>query len=449
MRTLPRMKKIAVSLGAVAILLASQPASAAGWTTDFEFLAEKAKSAAEFAKQAKQQIDDFKKMTGNFMGLGDMIGQQYAQLGATLNSGLSNLSSSFMKNMKVASEQSAASTQSVTNAANSVRQNAVDSTALAGVLSQQPAGTLEKSQSEPGKLLLNGNAKDIATMRGLDNPTAAIVQQTILDLEHRQLDSMNVVSYFDQPVSGAFACKTQAKCTIIMALQESGAAHVDRLQKEVVDRGQYWLQAKQDKNRAIADAFYDNVWEQGLPAGTDKTKRASVPEFAKFLSPAPMIPVAFSHDESRGALTVTQGSVLADVLLGVNEMIELSDYSATIDSNAKATQAKIMTRFARSQLARSAMVAVTSRELSDSMNSEFRACVVRPNQTDAIGASVQQHLVNVQYLLRCSNMSLLHMRRIQMEQSRLLATMLATMLDQMSTTDFGSASAVVGTGVVE
>jgi hypothetical protein len=441
MRTLPKMKKVAMSLVTVVILLSGQSAFAAGWTTDIEFYAEKARSAAEFAKQAKTQLDNFKQMTSNFMGVGDLIGQQYAQLGSVLNSGFSGLSSSIMNNLKAASQQSAASNQAVVKAANNVRQDSVDNTALAGVLSQQPAGTLENSQREPGKVVMDKTAAEIASMQGLDNPTAAIVQQTTLDLQHRQVDSMNVVSYFDQPVSGAFPCKTQAKCTIIMALQESNAAHVDRLQKEVVERGQYWLQEKKDGNVAIADAFYNNVWTAGLPAGTDKTT-VSPSVFAKFLSPAPMIPVAFSHDENRGALTVLQGSVLADVLLGVNEMIEISKYSETIDSNAKATQSKIMTRFARAQLARAAMVAVTSRELSDAMNSEFRACVVRPNQTDAIGASVQQHLVNVQYLLRCSNMSLLHMRRIQMEQSRLLATMLATMLDQMSNTDFGDASSV-------
>jgi hypothetical protein len=416
MRAQPRLKKLVILISSALSMLAVSGLAFSAFVDVGTYGAQVITTGTSIANNMKATVD------------------QFNSLNKFLGSSFDTLKDTFTDDLKKASVQSDESIAAVKSGAANVRNNSYSASSINGVI---PKEVLDASQQELGKVGSARTASDIDTLQQkFESPTAAIVHQTKLSLELRDRDSINVVSFFDQQVGGNFQCRTQPKCTILMALQENNASHIDNLQKQTVDRGQYWLQQKQ-KSGSIADNFYDNVWMFGLKKDINKAPTAVMSEFSKFLSPAPMIPVAFSHDEARGSLTVEQSSVLADVLLGMNEMMAITDYAESTDANARENQARIMTRFARAQLARAAMVAITSRELSDSMNSEFRACVVRPNQTDSLSATVQQHLVNIQYLMRCNNLSLLHMRRIQMEQSRLLATMLATMLDQMSNTDLG------------
>lgn len=265
---------------------------------------------------------------------------------------------------------------------------------------------------------INDAFKNVSTVPDAIKAAVAANQKVRLD------EQANLAVYLDSAV-GTVPCKGGGTCTILKYLQEQVATQVDTLQKDVVDAGAYWLDPA--NKMAAPSRFNDMIYKIGFSDKIGKDPQA----VSGFLSPAPMVPAGFEPDYSKGALTPARAKVLGDALVG------LSDFRSYMDSNdlraapsGRIVQAKIMTRFARMQLARHAIMQVNHKSVSDAMNVEFKACVIRPNKDDALKAHENQHLVNIQQLLKCTNLSLMHLRRIQMEQSRLLGAMLATQLDQ-------------------
>lgn len=305
-------------------------------------------------------------------------------------------------------------------------------TALTNSTSLTNAGvqtSIDNAQNAPGRIYLADVKADMAEFKFAHNPTEAIVMSAMINLRNRAKDSINVLSYLDANAKD-YTCKsTGYRCTTLLALQEKVAGQIDTLQQDVVNRGSYWLDTTQ--RRAPADVQYSNTYAIGLESNADVDSQPK--KIAAFLSPAPMLTAGFTPDTSKGALTPAKASVLADVLIGVNDFNSLQNFDTALPSpNKSLLQSKILTRFARVQLARHAISAVTSTSVQDAINSEFKMCVVRPNLDDTIGSSVEQHLTNIENLMRCNNLSLLHLRRVQMEQSRLIAVLLTTQLDQFS-----------------
>ncbi len=238
--------------------------------------------------------------------------------------------------------------------------------------------------------------------------------------------------YLDAAI-GTVPCKLAGKCTILKYLQEQVANQVDTLQKDVVTQGAIWIDP--NVRGAAASKFHSQIFLKGFlndPEGQNPQAISS------FLSPAPMVPAGFEPDYTKGALTPERAQILGDTLVGLNDLSALIERKRSLNTPGSATiQSKILTRFARTQLARHAIMQVNHKSISDAMNVEFKACVIRPTIEDTVNMPTNQHLVNIEQLLKCNNLSLMHVRRLQMEQSRLLATMLATMLDQwaFSTSD--------------
>lgn len=251
------------------------------------------------------------------------------------------------------------------------------------------------------------------------------IKRQLQAAEKIRLDEQsNLAVYLDAAV-GTVPCKSSGKCTILKYLQEQVANQVDTLQKDVVDAGAFWLSP--NNKMAAPTLFNSSIYKIGF---SDK-KGIDPQAISSFLSPAPMIPAGFEPDYSKGALTPERAKVLGDALVGLSDFRDYMNADELRSTpGGRIVQAKIMTRFARMQLARHAIMQVNHKSVSDAMNVEFKACVIRPNKEDSVGAHMTQHLVNIQQLLKCTNLSLMHMRRLQMEQSRLLGAILATQLDQ-------------------
>ena len=322
----------------------------------------------------------------------------------------------------------------------SLMNNFTDNFTKFNKLTEGAADKLMGELANAGKLKLGANGQ-AAEGDGLSKPdqiandlmglkNSKTVPDMLLGIAQKEqkirLDEQaNLAVYLDSAV-GNVPCKQGAgRCTILKYLQEQVAGQVDKLQSDVVDAGAFWIDPK--TKMSSPTLFSSAIYNIGF---TDKTGK-DPKSISSFLSPAPMIPAGFEPDYTKGALTPERAKVLGDALVGLSDFrdyMNAEEFRTT--PGGRIVQAKIMTRFARMQLARHAIMQVNHKSVSDAMNVEFKACVIRPNKEDAIGAHPNQHLVNIQQLLKCNNLSLMHMRRIQMEQSRLMGAMLATLLDQ-------------------
>lgn len=406
MTTRKIFQKSTIALVMTAALYA-QPASAAyvDWASFTQF---QTQEYQVFKNNAMRELSNlYSNIQNAFQTLGKTIHdnfQEYNKLGQTSISEYSRL----------------------INTVNQAPPQLLNSSDLAGA---NVSGSIQAAQNAPGRVYLNDVIADMNSFKNVHNPTEAIVMASMINLRNRAKDSLNVVSYLDTTAKD-YSCKsTGYRCTTLLALQEKVAGQVDGLQQDVVNRGSYWLDT--DQRRSPADVQYNNTWAVGLGGNADIDTEPQ--KIAAFLSPAPMLAAGFNPATDKGALTPAKATVLADVLIGVNDFNSLQNFDTKLPSpNRSLLQSKILTRFARVQLARHAISAVTSLSVQDAINSEFKTCVVRPTQDDTVGSSVEQHLTNIENLMRCNNLSLLHLRRVQMEQSRLIAVLLTTQLDQFS-----------------
>lgn len=395
---------------AMTAVLYAQPASA-GYVDWASFTQFQTQEYQVFKNNALRELSNlYNNIQNAFQTLGKTIHdnfQEYNKLGQTSISEYSRL----------------------INTVNQPPAQLINSSDLAGA---NVSGSIQNAQNAPGRIYLNDVIADMNSFRSVHNPTEAIVMASMINLRNRAKDSINVISYLDSTAKD-YACKsTGYRCTTLIALQEKVAGQVDSLQKANVERGAYWLSYARRSHPE--DIQYDNIFYTGVQGETVDINKDPT-KLAAFLSPAPMLPAGFNPATDKGALTPQRATVLSDVLLGINNFGSLENFQKDeADPNRALLQSKILTKFARIQLARHAISSVTSLDVTDAMNAEFKMCVVRPTQEDTVGSSVEQHLTNVEHLMRCTNLSLLHLRRVQMEQSRLIGVLLATQLDQMTFT---------------
>ena len=94
-----------------------------------------------------------------------------------------------------------------------------------------------------------------------------------------------------------------------------------------------------------------------------------------------------------------------------------------------APQLDAMSRLAKVQLAKTAIMNVHNDQLHDAMNNQFKACVGRPDAQDTVGGTSEQHLVQIQALLRCNNLIAMQSQQRELESQRLQGAILLTLLD--------------------
>jgi len=148
-----------------------------------------------------------------------------------------------------------------------------------------------------------------------------------------------------------------------------------------------------------------------------------------FLTPENSIPLGYDKD-----LTVThnleRARILSDVIAGSKNDINImarTDLSKL--GRDDASQVDAMSKLAKVQLARNAIINVHNEQLHDTLNSQFKACVARPDNQDVVGNSLEQHMVALQSLQRCTNLALLQMQQRELEAQRLQGAILLTLLD--------------------
>lgn len=267
----------------------------------------------------------------------------------------------------------------------------------------------------PGHVDPAATQRQMSEVAAATNPLTAIATQTKITLENQLHDRLNVTSMLDEkPSSGS--CKTAAgdKCTILIALRELDALAVEDLQKVNIAAVGFQIERQGTWDKAVLEKVYSL-------AGRDPKSVLS------FLTPSNAIPLGFERNAATAA-NLEKSMWLSQVMVGAkNDAQFLSE--SVISAENTAGQLDAMAKIAKVQLARGAIMNVHNEALHNSLNAQFRACVVRPDAQDRVGATQEQQLVHIQSLLRCNNMIQLQNRQQELESQRLLGTMLLTLLD--------------------
>lgn len=259
------------------------------------------------------------------------------------------------------------------------------------------------------------------------NPLDAITEQTRITLENQLHDRLNVTSVLDEkPVKGI--CTTTTKnCTILTLLREQDAIALTSLQKVNLAAVGYQVTQKGSWDEAVLSKIYSIT-------GTDTINVLS------FLTPSNAIPLGFERNAATAA-NLEKSMWLSQVMVGAkNDAQFLAKEMQNKSYGDSASQMDAMSKIAKVQLARGAIMNVHNEDLHNSLNSQFRACVVRPDAQDRVGATQEQQLVHIQSLMRCNNMILLQMRQQELESQRLYGAMLLTLIDLYAVQEPGKRS---------
>lgn len=258
--------------------------------------------------------------------------------------------------------------------------------------------------------------KQMAEMSAIKNPVDAIALQTKITLQDKLHDRLNVTSMLDEKPAANRCRTTTTNCTILTMLREYDDVALADLQKANIGAVAYQVEQKGMWSSAVLNQVY-------MLAGTDTFNVLA------FLTPSHSIPLGFDRNAATAA-TLDKSMWLSQVMVGgKNDAQFLAKEMQNSKGADTAAQLDAMAKIAKVQLARGAIMNVHNENLHLSLNAQFRACVVRPDVQDRVGATQEQQLVHIQSLLRCSNMIQLQQRQQEMESQRLLGTMLLTLLD--------------------
>ena len=287
-----------------------------------------------------------------------------------------------------------------------------------GKLMQNAGINLSNIDGTPGKVDTQKVDQQVKSLAGLSNVADQVAAQTQIMLQNQMSDRLNVASMLDEkPASGTCTTAQGDKCTILTRLREMDAVALNSLQTtNILAVGEYVKQGNKFNGNVISN-FYS-------VAGTNKSSPDHLALF-KALTPSPSIPLGY--ERSSDAADLNKSRWLSHVLVGQKNDVNL--LLDAISLGQETQQVDALSKLAKMQIARSAIMNVHNPDLHNALNGQFRACVVRPDAQDRIGATQEQQLVHIQSLLRCTNMILLQSRQQELESQRLQGTMLLTLLD--------------------
>ena len=222
----------------------------------------------------------------------------------------------------------------------------------------------------------------------------------------------------EKPASGSCTTAQGDKCTILTRLREMDAVALNDLQRQNI--AAVGLQISSGGGN-WANNLLQNVY---LKAGT-AIQNPDSPKLVQFLTPSHSIPLGF--ERANDAANLDKSMWLANAIIGSKNDVQF--LTSSLSNKDEKQQVDAMSKVAKIQLARSAIMNVHNQSLHNSLNAQFRACVVRPDAQDRIGATQEQQLVHIQSLLRCTNMILLQTRQQELESQRLSGAILLTLLD--------------------
>ena len=287
-----------------------------------------------------------------------------------------------------------------------------------GKLMQNAGISLSTIDGTPGKVNTQQVKQQVQSLIGIDNVPGQIAAQTQIMLQNQMSDRLNVTSMLDEkPASGSCTTAQGDKCTILTRLREMDAVALNSLQAtNVLSVGEYVRQGNKFNGNIISN-FYEI-------AGTTKSNPNATALF-KALTPSPSIPLGY--ERSADAADLNKSRWLSHVLVGQKNDVNLLLNAVALGEETQ--QVDALSKLAKMQIARAAIMNVHNPDLHNALNGQVRACVVRPDAQDRIGATQEQQLVHIQSLLRCNNLIQLQSRQQELESQRLLGTMLLTLLD--------------------
>ncbi len=342
--------------------------------------------------------------------------QFQSQLAGAINNQIAQAQKIFQLSNQLDSAISGALSQSTQNTMNKV---------LGGGLSDtlSRSGTnMSEIDGKPGKV----NARDVneqtSKLKDVKNPVDAITKQTELQLQNQMKDRLNVSSLLDEkPKTGSCQSVSGDKCTILKLLREKEAMSLQKLHNQSLAAVNLYASVAGDQWHKV---LLDTVYAKGAFGSGQEMQKV-----LNFLTPENSIPLGYDKD-----LTVThnleRARILSDVIAGSKNDINImarTDLSKL--GRDDASQVDAMSKLAKVQLARNAIINVHNEQLHDTLNSQFKACVARPDNQDVVGNSLEQHMVALQSLQRCTNLALLQMQQRELEAQRLQGAILLTLLD--------------------
>lgn len=288
-----------------------------------------------------------------------------------------------------------------------------------GKLMQNAGINLSNIDGTPGKVDTKKIDQQVKSLAGIDNIAGQVAAQTQIMLQNQMSDRLNVTSMLDEkPASGSCTTAQGDKCTILTRLREMDAVALDNLQRQNI--AAIGLQISTGGGTWTSNLL-QNVYSN---AGTNM-KKPDVIKLVQFLTPSHSIPLGY--ERAKDAADLTKSMWIANTIIGSKNDVQF--LTAGLSNRDEKQQVDAVSKVAKIQIARSAIMNVHNPALQTSLNAQFRACVVRPDAQDRIGATQEQQLVHIQSLMRCNNMILLQTRQQELETQRLLGTMLLTLLD--------------------
>ncbi len=268
----------------------------------------------------------------------------------------------------------------------------------------------------PGHIDPATTQRQMGELAAIKNPVDAIATAAKITLENQMHDRLNVTSMLDEKPASGNCTTTTSNCTILTLLREQDAKSVNELQMANV-------------NAMGAQLSVSGPWDAVLLKNVYALAGKSDKEVVAFLTPSNSIPLGYDKN-AETALTLQKSRWLSQVIVGTkNDMQFITESELPKDGSSDAAQVATMSKMAKTQLARGAIMNVNNDAMHTAMNSTFRACVVRPDAQDRVGATQEQQLVHLQSLQRCTNMILLQLRQQEMESQRIQGAMLLTLLD--------------------
>jgi len=282
--------------------------------------------------------------------------------------------------------------------------------------------SMSEIDGKPGKV----NARDVneqtTSLKKVDNPVDAITKQTELQLQNQMKDRLNVSSLLDEkPKTGSCQSVSGDKCTILKLLREKEAMSLQKLHNQS-------LAALTLYTTVSGNQWHTVLW-QTVKKSALMGSGSEMQKLLNFLTAENSIPLGYDKDLSV-THNLNRARILSDVIAGSKNDVNLFSFKEMEEKGVdSAAQVDAMSKLAKVQLARNAIINVHNEQLHDTLNSQFKACVARPDNQDVVGNSVEQHLVAMQSLQRCTNLALLQMQQRELEAQRLQGAMLLTLLD--------------------
>jgi len=282
------------------------------------------------------------------------------------------------------------------------------------------------SNRGPGKTPVTTTQNQInsaANNTNIKNPLDAITFQTVTMLQNQAQDRLNVLSFLDSKPSSANCISlpnNPEKCTILISLREKEAIAFNDIYLRSLAPV---LSQSQNKTDELLAQVYKEAGVTNNTGAREETRRVLT-----YLT-MPNSTIGFDRNAA-SAPDTNRANTIASVITGSKNQLDIMARSVLgQNENFAQKQLDAFSKIAKVQLARSVMLNAHSDAMHTALNAQFRACVGRPDIVDQVGASEEQHLVNIQALLRCNNLMLLQQRQQEAENQRIQASILLTLLD--------------------